>query len=85
MPISIEHNKVLSHVYDILDNVENDDNVLPILEASAEFYCSTHDLCEGYKRALKLCLEDQYENHADEVDIIDLIKLNNILSKIYNQ
>jgi hypothetical protein len=63
----------------IIDDIDNDDNTLDLLKAGAEYWCSNWDLCEGYKEALRLCLEDQYCNHASEQEDDELNVLKDIL------
>lgn len=63
-----------------IDEIENDDDNLDLLKAGAEYWCATHDLCEGYKEAMRLCLEDQYNNHPEEQDDKELQVLTDILS-----
>lgn len=63
-----------------IDEIENDDDTLPLLKAGAEYWCSNWDLCEGYKHAMRLCLEDQYMNHASEQEDGELKVLTDILS-----
>jgi len=63
-----------------IDEIENDDDTLPLLKAGAEYWCSNWDLCEGYKHAMRLCLEDQYYNHASEQEDGELKVLTDILS-----
>lgn len=63
-----------------IDEIENDDDTLPLLKAGAEYWCSNWDLCEGYKEAMRLCLEDQYCNHASEQEDGELKVLTDILS-----
>ena len=62
-------------VLELLDELENEDDVLPLLEQATEFYCSMYDRCEGLKHALRLTLNDEYTNHASEQDPEDLAKL----------
>lgn len=66
-------------IYKLLEDMENVDENLPILENAVNFWCSSFDICEGYKHALRLCLEDQYKNHAGEQDPKALEKLKEIL------
>ena len=63
-----------------IDEIENDDDTLPLLKAGAEYWCSNWDLCEGYKEAMRICLEDQYNNHASEQEDGELKVLTDILS-----
>lgn len=46
-----------------IEDTENSDETIAMLEKAMEFYCSNYDICEGYKHALYMCLEDQYNNH----------------------
>lgn len=64
----------------LLDDIDNDDENVIILQKAMEFFCSNWDICEGYKHALRVCIEDQYSNHEDEQDPADLDKLSDILN-----
>lgn len=68
-------------INDLLDNIDNDDDNLQLLEDAMEYWCSTHDKCEGYKHAIRLCTEDQYSNHESEQSGADLLKLIKLLTK----
>lgn len=76
-----EHEKLLEEVYQLLEDIENEDSTIDNLQKGAEYWCSNWDLCEGYKHAMRLCLDDQYNNHASEQDIEQLKKLKAILTK----
>ena len=75
-----EHKKLLTEVYTLLDDIENGDETIRDLQQGAEYWCSNYDLCEGYKHAMILCLQDQYNNHAHEQDIESLQKLKDLLT-----
>ena len=76
-----EHEKLLEEVYKLLEDIENEDSTIGNLHEGAEYWCSNWDLCEGYKHAMRLCLDDQYNNHASEQDMNHLKKLKAILTK----
>lgn len=76
-----EHKEVLEEVYKLLEDIENNDETINSLQKGAEYWCSNWDLCEGYKYAIRLCLDDQYNNHADEQEMGQLVKLRDILTK----
>lgn len=73
--------KLQKRAHNVLDNIENNDDNIKALRNAAECYCSIYDLCEGYKHAIRLCLDDQYNNHVNDVDqdedTRELIKLLN--------
>lgn len=62
-------------------DMENDDENIERLQEAMEYFCGTWDKCGGYKHALILTLQDQYENHPEDQDPQDLIKLKEILTK----
>jgi len=64
----------------LLEDIENDDENLPRLEKAMNFFCSNWDICEGFKEALRITLQDQYDNHPDEQNPADLDKLSDILN-----
>ena len=72
-------NVTREEIENILSEMENEDETLPLLEKAANYFCGTWDLCEGYKHALLETLQDQYDNHPEEQDPNDLNKLSNIL------
>lgn len=65
----------------LIEDIENDDDTISILEEAMEHYCSTWDKCEGFKHALRLTIEDQYQNHRGEESEDDLDELKRILTK----
>ena len=65
----------------ILEEMESDDDTLPILEEATEYFCGNYDKCEGLKYALLLTISDQITHHQDEQDIEDYKKLLAILIK----
>lgn len=67
-------------IFKLIDDTDNDDENIDRLQKGAEYFCSNYDLCEGYKHALRLCINDQYDNHASEQDPKDLDKLSDILN-----
>jgi hypothetical protein len=74
-----EQQKQYDTMLKIIDEIENDDDNLEVLKAGAEYWCSNWDLCEGYKEAMRLCLHDQYFNHASEQEPDELKVLTDIL------
>lgn len=64
----------------LLQDIDNNDETMPILEKAMQFYCSTFDKCEGYKHAILDCLDDQYQNHPNEQDPKDLEQLYKLLT-----
>ena len=72
-------NKQLERIYKILEDWDNDDETLGRLEKAMEFWCSNWDIAEGMKHAIRLTLNDQYQNHESEQDPKDLAKLEDIL------
>lgn len=72
----------LKEIHNLISEIENEDETLSLLEKAMEYYCSTWDKCKGYKHALLLTLEDQYNNHPEEQDPTDLDKLSDILNGV---
>ena len=64
----------------LIDDTDNDDENVVRLQKAMEHYCSMYDKCEGYKYALRMCLEDQYNNHPDDQEDGDLEELSDILN-----
>jgi len=64
-----------------IDNIDNDDENIELLKEAMEYYCSNYDICEGYKHALRICINDQYDNHQLEQDPEDLVILSTILNR----
>jgi len=62
-----------------LDDIDNDDENLELLEKAMEYFCGTHDKCQGYKDAIMYTVHDQYTNHSDEQDPNDLLELLTLL------
>lgn len=73
--------KLADEIHNILSETPNEDETLDILKNAMEYFCSTWDKAEGYKHAIALTLDDQIENHIDEVDIEDLHTLIGVLTK----
>lgn len=44
----------------------NDDEDTSRLEKAMEYFCGMWDIREGFKHAIKLSLEDQYQNHPED-------------------
>lgn len=74
-----EHEDLLKEVYQLIEDIPNEDEDIESLEKAMNYWCGTYDICEGYKLAITNCLDDQYHNHAEEQDIKDLKTLKNIL------
>ena len=73
--------KLADEIHNILSETPNEDETLDILKNAMEYFCSTWDKAEGYKHAITLTLDDQIENHIDEIDIEDLHTLIGVLTK----
>jgi len=67
-------------IQNMLSEMENGDEYIDRLERAMEFYCGAYDKCEGYKHAIMMTLDDQYNNHESEADPADLDKLSDILN-----
>jgi len=76
-----KHEDLLKEVYDIIENTESEDENIEKLEKAMDYWCSNYDICEGFKHAILLCLDDQYGNHGEEQDIKELKKLKDMLIK----
>lgn len=46
-----------------------------------KYFCGTWDKCEGYKHAILLTLNEQWENHKEDLTEAELQKLLDILTK----
>ena len=68
-------------VYKHIEDTESEDETIDMLKEAMEHYCGNYDICEGYKHALRMTLDDQYQNHNDEQSPDDLVELNKILTK----
>jgi hypothetical protein len=66
-------------ILELLDKIDNDEEDQLKLERAVDYFCSSFDRCEGYKQALRQTIRDQYENHQNEQDPDDIIKLYNLL------
>ena len=62
----------IKEIHNTLSELENDDDILENLENAMEYFCSTWDKCEGYKHAIRETLDDQANNHIQELDENDL-------------
>lgn len=76
--------KTKEQILKILEDIDNDEENEAILEKAMHFYCSTYDVCEGYKHAIRLCIEDQFDNEDLETNLDEqnaLKQLEAILTK----
>jgi hypothetical protein len=69
----------IKQLIETIENIESDDNTIDMLKDAAEYYCGNFDICEGYKHAIIMALEDQYQNHAREQESDDTVELKKIL------
>lgn len=80
-----EHDKqwrkeyLVTEIHNTLSDISNEDETIDSLEEAMEYFCSTWDKCEGYKHAIQLTLDDQNDNHFDELEEEHLEKLLAIL------
>jgi hypothetical protein len=65
-----------------IEDIPSEDETMDMLQKAMEHYCSNYDICEGYKYALKMTLNDQYQNHAGEQESNDLDILSDILDGV---
>lgn len=81
-----DHASQLSHLYhaadDIIKDMENEDENLKTLADAMEFFCDTFDKAVGYKHAILMTMEDQYENHPHEQDLDGWQRLIDILTGV---
>jgi len=61
-------------------DIDNDDKNIDLLFNAMEYFCSNHDICEGYKHAILGTLNNQADNHFDELECEDLEQLLNFLT-----
>lgn len=73
--------ELVQEVHNTLSEISNEDETVRTLEEAMEYFCSTWDKCEGYKHAIQLTLDDQNDNHFDELEEDDLKQLLTILTK----
>lgn len=74
-----EHEDILAEIRQLIEDIPNEDENLESLENAMNYWCGTYDICEGFKYAINLCLDDQYNNHAEEQELADLLTLRTIL------
>lgn len=74
--------KEVENFLEALDSLD-DDSDNEKLEQTANYYCSLWDIREGYKHALRLTIEDQWQNHANEQNPKDIVTLKNKLKLFY--
>lgn len=77
--MTLEYITEVDIINKVLDDIDNCDENLDTLEKAMDYFCSNHDICEGFKHAIRLCVEDQYSNHSEEQDPKDFEKLLSIL------
>ena len=63
----------------VLD-MENDDDNMERLEKAMQYFCGTHDKCEGYKYAILETLQEQSENHKEDLTSTELKELLDVLN-----
>lgn len=63
-----------------LGELENSDELLPVLEEAMNYFCSNWDICEGFKHSICETLDDQVNNHIMEQDPKDFRELLDILN-----
>ena len=69
----------INKIYKLIQSMESDDETLPILEKAMNYFCSNYDICEGFKKAILLTLDDQTQNHIEDLTHEELDKLLEIL------
>ena len=67
-------------IENILSEMENEDETLPLLEKAFNHYCGVWDICEAYKDGIRATLADQYDNHEAEQAPDGLNQLSDILN-----
>lgn len=72
---------LFKEVYNTVQETENEDENIERLEKAMEYFCGTWDKCEGYKHAILLTLDDQWQNHREDLTEEELQKLLDILTK----
>jgi len=73
--------ELIDEIHNILSETESDDENIGRLEKAMEYFSGNYDICEGYKYAIELTLNDQVDHHFDELEVEDLVKLKAILTK----
>lgn len=51
-----------------INSIDGGDDNIALLKKVAYQYCCSYELCEGYKHALINEINDQFENHFNDVD-----------------
>ena len=66
----------------LIEDIENNDDNIKCLEKAMESYCGNYDMIEGFKHALTLTINDQYNNHPEDQDEDkEMSELKSILTK----
>jgi hypothetical protein len=79
----MEHEQILEKVKEIeniISEINNEDETIDSLQKAMEYFCGTWDKCEGYKHAIRLTLEDQSNNHIEDLAKEDLDELKKLLT-----
>ena len=80
----MEENKIEKLYQEIVNTISetpNEDDAIEQLEKAMEYFCSTWDKCEGFKHAILETLNDQFENHQEDLTEEELKELLSILNK----
>jgi len=76
----MEIEKLYKEIVITIRDTENEDETVNQLERAMQFFCGTYDKCEGYKHALLLTLDDQFDNHIEDLTESELKQLLDILN-----
>jgi hypothetical protein len=64
-------------VITLLDDIPNEDENIEKLEQAMTFFCGNYNICEGFKYALRLTIQEHYRNQEPD----DMEKLKALLIK----
>ncbi len=73
--------ELIQDINNILSETDNGDETIGSLEEAMNFFCSIWDKCEGFKHAIQLTLDDQADNHHEDLTLEDLQTLRDKLTK----
>lgn len=79
--MSKEKENLIKEIENILSEWDNEDETLDQLQKAMEFFCGNWDIAEGYKYAIQETLQDQNNNHGEDLTVEDLITLKVLLLK----
>jgi hypothetical protein len=75
-----EREKLVAQIYELLEksNVDGVNSAGKLYEAM-DYFCDSTTRLEGYKHAIRLALDEEWNHHKETVETAHLIKLANLL------